>query len=187
MVVQQNPVNKTTQVTQQNFGTYQLLSLSASAPVTFRRWWQSNLSSTVGHITARGEAFQFAVREWSTYWSLTMSHQFIFSKSWFADFNLSYNTTQLSGLLVLSRPLSYSLGVRKNFDKNKGSISFSSTSPFFIPRYGFDADYGNTVYESRFTNMNQNYKVTVSLKFGKETVKRQRDKKNATDEEQSRM
>jgi iron complex outermembrane recepter protein len=186
-VVAHEPLDKTIRVRQQNFKQYRLFYVSATLPYTIVNGWNINLTASAGKNSAEGFALSETIRESASYWSINFGNNIIFSPQWSADVNMNYTSPQLSGLFVITRPLTYSLGVRRNLAGNRGSISFSSSNPLYIPHYGFDAAYANTAYASRFSTLNQNYRLTLNLKFGKQTVAQQRAKKNAIEEEQSRM
>lgn len=187
VVVFQEPVFKTTGVSRQNFNQYSSLNASANIPIRMTSYWQLNFSPSLGINKATGVLFGERIRESGAYYNINALNNFTLPKSWSADVSINYVSPQLLGLVVMSRPLIYNIGIKKELKNNRGSIGLSSTLPLSIPHYRFYANYATTEYASRFSTGGQNYRLVISLKIGKQTVSQQRQKKNATEEEQSRM
>jgi iron complex outermembrane recepter protein len=186
-MIAHEPVNKTIRATVYNFDTYRTWNLSAALPLRISKAWQANVNLAAGLTQAKGEFLNLPINQKVGYGSVAIANVFTFSSLWGADVNLNYTSPQLSGLLEITRPLIYSVGIRKKTKDNLGSLTLSMQTPFFVPRYDIDVSYSSTVYNSRFHLANQSFMLTYSLRFGKQTVAQQRNKANAAAEEERRM
>ncbi len=181
------PVFKTIRATNYNLKRYQVYNLSTAIPTKPAPFWQLTLNAAVGYNTGRGTLIGQPVRVDQAYWSMATANNFTLSPLWNLDVNLNYTSPQLNGLLGLTRPLIYSMGIRKKTKNNLGSFTLAMQTPFMVPKYKVNVAYATTVYDSRFHIANQSFMLTYTTRFGKQTVAQQRNKANAAAEEQGRL
>lgn len=181
------PQFKTIRATVYNFDDYRTWTLSAALPLRFTKAWQATFNLATGLTHAKGTLLNIPINQKIGYASVNMSNVFTLSPLWGADINLNYTTPQLGGLLKITRPLIYSVGIRRKSRNNLGSFTLSMQTPFVVPRYNIDVNYATTVYDSRFHTASQSFILTYSVRFGKQTVAQQRNKANAAAEEERRM
>lgn len=186
-LVKNDPITLKTQTYIENFNTYRAFVINPSVPIKVSTWWKMNLDAGLVMNRYSGISETYPVDLRSTYLYSSLTNTFTLFPLITADINFFYTSRNLAALIYFTPAPSYSLGLRKRFKNDNGNIAFSMNDPFFIGKRKGDAAFGNTFFNQTAAFANQTYSLSFTHRFGKNTIEAQRQKKNATAEEQGRL
>ena len=146
-LVQNDPRTKVTRTYIENFNSFNLFIASITVPLKLTEWWNASGEARLLANAYRGRLDGLPVRLRSSGGIFIVSSNFSVSQRYSADLNLDYTTPRLLGALIyFDHPFSYSFGVRRKFENNRGSLSLAINTPFSFPARKGTAAYGTTFF-----------------------------------------
>jgi hypothetical protein len=174
--------------TNTNLRQVDLVYGNISAPIQATKWWTStnNLNAYVAlysgdiantRITNRG---RFA-------WNVFSSNTFLIGKTWSAELNGSYRSSEIYAFDKIRPIWSVGAGIQKKVFNNLGTIRLNVTDIFFTN--GIRADVAFTDYTEYFDVQRETRVATLSFtyKFGKASVPVNRRRGSGADDLKSRV
>jgi hypothetical protein len=183
-----DPVTKVYTQTDGNLRSLQEAYSGVTVSKNLTRWWQTN--STVMLLANYADT---PVNELSGYqgtgaWvSFSSTNIFVLPRNWKAEVTASYQSASRAALWT-QRPFYWALiAVNKSILKNKGQLRAELQDVFRTQRYRIAANYGVVNLTSQGYSDNQRVRVSLSLDFGKKTVKAARQTDLGNNTEKGRM
>lgn len=187
-MVQNDPATKMTRTYIDNFNKFKVFIASATVPLKPVKSWSLTASGRFLRNHYSGISEGATVDLYSSGIILTASNNFTISDLYSADVNFDYTSKKLLGALIyFDYPFNYDLGLRRKFKNGKGNVALSMNTPFYFPIRKGKAAYGSTFFDQRAAFATQRYNLSFTYRFGKTSIEAQRNKRNATAEEQNRL
>jgi iron complex outermembrane receptor protein len=162
------------------------ISLTVSAPIKIRSWWNmvNNVSAYYQKYTGSLGTTQLNKGKPSA--DLRSNNSFTFKKGWSAELNGSYSSGGQYGFMVSKSQWSLSAGVQKSIMKSKGTLRFNISDIFWknLPA-------GVITYDNYFEKWHAERDTRVatlafSYRFGSNKVQAARKRATASEEERQR-
>lgn len=186
-VLEQNDEARTTYQTRANLANFDNLSLNISAPLKITDWWSArlNVSGFMNHFRSKLATGELDNQQIS--YNGYMNNTFNLPKQFRFEISGWYNSPNVYGLFKSSSQYAVDAGLFKTLWKGKGNLKVNVTDIFFTNRWKVDVqqDNINARVAGRFESRRIN--ATLTWKFGNSEMKPTRQRRTATEEEQSRV
>lgn len=186
-ILEQDDEARTTYQTRANFATFDNLSLNLSAPIKLTDWWSArlNVSGFMNHF--KSTILTGEVDNQQVSYNGYMNNTFTLPKGFRFEISGFYNSPNVYGLFKSQSQYAMDAGLFKSLWKGKGNLKVNVTDIFFTNRWKVDIqqDNINAQVAGRFESRRIN--ATFTYKFGNTEMKPTRQRRTATEEEQSRV
>ncbi len=186
-LLEQNDEERTTYQTRANFAQFDNLSLNVSAPIKITEWWSArlNVSGYMNHFKSKIASGEVDNQEWS--YNGYMNNTFNLPKSFRFEISGFYNSPGVYGIFRNQAQYALDAGLFKPLWKGKGNLKINVSDIFATNRWNVDVaqDNINARIAGRFESRRIN--ATFTYKFGNSEMKPSRQRRTATEEEQSRV
>lgn len=187
-VLLQNEVRKSMYQTVLNLASSEVLSLTFNFPVTLTKWWNMN-NNVLGYYKVikapdlngnNLNSKQFSANFYA-------QNNFTITSLISADAGLMYSTPQIEGAFKIKSMFSADAGVRYNFPNKLGNLKLGVSDVFHSQKARIFSTLPNNVYNLEQYGTTTSARLTFTYRFGKMTVKSERSRSTALDEEQRRL
>ena len=120
---------------------------------------------------------------WLAYWSVNVK----LPKDIKVEIGGFYMTKFLEEFLTIDPLWGLDLGISKNFNNNKGSISLSYDDVFYSQNSRANIDFNNVKVDFRQFQYSRNLKLSFRYNFGNDKVKNAQNRTSASESESSRI
>ena len=171
-----------------NFSRVETYNLSFILPLQLTSWWQSNNTVTglLNRVKTSDEnLLNFSKDVFSCLVNTT--NLFSLSNSLKAELTGYYNSTNQYGIYTILPLYSVSVGIGKDILNKQGFLKLKLEDIFWSERYRLNTETGGLI--QRINNLYDSRRVGISFtyKFGKQTVKKERDRKLGNETESNRL
>lgn len=186
-ILEQDDAKRTTYQTRANFAEFENYSLNVSAPIKITDWWTArlNVSGFMNHFQTTISTGKVDNQQLS--YNAYMSQSFTMTKTFRAELSGWYNSPNVYGLFEAQQQYAIDFGLFKTLLKGKANLKLNISDIFFTNRWNVKIQQDNIDarvkgnFESRRVNLNFTYN------FGNAEMKPTRQRRTATEEEQSRV
>jgi len=174
-------------VSQGNYGVMNDASVSVSAQVPVKKWWNMNVYTEAKYNQFKGILYGENVDVDATTFLANVSNQFKFKKGWSAELSGWYRTKGIEGQIAIKSLGQMTAGVQKQVLKNKGTLKFNINDVLNTRNPRGEINFQNT--EARFRQYSDNRTATISFsyRFGKPIKGMQKRKTGGAGDEQNRV
>lgn len=172
-----------------NMAKIKTLSFTASVPIKFTKWWQSQNNAT-GYWQTLQTNFQETPLNRSLWnFQINTSHTFILPRKISMELTYFYVSPTFWGIFNKLSNSEFTAGIQKVLPKDKGTIRFNITDIFWknqsrwrgaIPAKNFSQDIN-------FFNEPRVMRFTYNRSFGNQKVKINQNRKTGSEEERQRF
>ena len=96
-------------------------------------------------------------------------------------------TKGVQGTMVLGSTFDVSMGIKKRFENNRGTVALAVSDLFFSNASWIHVDYLNQQYGFIDQRESRTFRLSVSWKLGSDKIKGSRRRKTGNDEEKGRI
>ncbi len=177
-------------ITRKNLATQDVVALNISYPFTYKTYSAfMNFSGNYSKYKADFGGGSRIVDISATSFNLYMQHSMKFGKKqdWTAEISGWYNSPFIwEGSFKSKTMWTLDAGIQKLILNGKGSFKVSVADIFFGMKYSGESNFGSQRIIASGTFESRQFKTSLSWKFGSNTVKASRDRKDAAEEEKKR-
>lgn len=187
-ILLQNEAKKSMYQTVLNLASNDIVSLTFNFPVKLCKWWNmtNNLVGYYKQIQALDlNGTDLNSKQFSA--SLYAQNNFTLSKQFSADASVYTSTPQIDGAFKLKSMLSADAGLRYNFPNQNGNLKLGVGDIFHSQRGRVFSTLPGNVYNLVQWGTSSNVRLTFTYRFGKTTVKSERNRQTGLDAEQKRL
>lgn len=171
-----------------NFSRAETYNLSFVLPLQLTTWWQSNNTVTglLNRVKTSDEnLLNFGKDVFSCLVNTT--NLFSLSNSLKAELTGYYNSTNQYGIYTVLPLYSVSVGIAKDILNKQGVVKLKLDDIFWSERYRLNTETGGLI--QRINNLNDSRRIGFSFtyKFGKQTVKKNRNRSLGNETESNRL
>lgn len=177
-------------ITRKNLATQDVVALNISYPFMYKTYMAFvNFSGNYSHYKADFGGGSRVVDLDVVSFNIYMQHSLRFGKKqdWTAEVSGWYNSPSIwEGSFKSKSMWTLDAGLQKVIFKGKGSFKVSVADMFFAMKWSGEANFAGqqTIASGNFES--RQFKTSISWRFGSNTVKEARDKKDAAEEEKKR-
>jgi outer membrane receptor protein involved in Fe transport len=187
-VLLQNEVRKSMYQTVLNLASSEVASLTFNFPVTLTKWWNMN-NNVLGYykvIKAPNlNGNNLNSKQFSA--NLYVQNNFTISSLISADAGLMYSTPQIDAAFKIKSMFNADAGIRYNFPNKLGNLKLGVSDVFHTQKARIYSTLPGNVYNLEQYGTTTNARLTFTYRFGKMTVKSERNRSTGLDEEQRRL
>jgi len=187
-VLLQNEVKKSMYQTVLNLASAEVVSLTFNFPVTLTKWWNMN-NNVLGYYKqikapdlngANLNSKQFSG-------NFYVQNNFTVTSQISADAGLMYSTPQIDGAFKIKSMFNADAGLRYNFPNKMGNLKLGVSDVFHSQKARIFSTLPGNVYNLEQYGTTTSARLTFTYRFGKMTVKSERNRATGLDEEQRRL
>lgn len=177
---------KTTIQTKDNLATMNYFGLSGAYTIPVFKWWTNVTNFDAYYAQYQGNLSNTNLNDGKPTFDINCTNKFTFPKNWSGEFTVFYQAPQLYGFLNLEATSMINFGIQKTLMDKKLTIKASANDIFL---------HGNPNGSSYFTNYTEVFSVihdtrqaaiSVTYRFGKNTVAPVRKHSGGAEEEKNR-
>lgn len=180
------PEKNQTYVTSENLDNQNYLSLTISAPIPVKKWWniQTNVTAAYNHYQTfyRNAPFDMKIFTYNAF----VNNTFTLPKNWTAELSGWYNSPAIYGLLSSKSQGAISLGLQKSLMDKKATIRLSVQDPFWTNKFRGTTKFEDIDLRVKSTWPSRQARITFTYRFGNQNVKT-RQRNTGSDDIQSRV
>lgn len=180
------PEKNQTYVTTENLDNQNYISLTISAPIPVKKWWniQTNLSAAYNHYQTfyRNAPFDMKIFTYNAF----VNNTFTLPKNWTAEISGWYNSPAIYGLLSSKTQGAINLGLQKSLMDKKATIRLSVQDPFWTNKFRGTTKFEDIDLRVKSTWPSRQARITFTYRFGNQNVKT-RQRNTGSDDIQSRV
>jgi len=187
-ILLQNESKKSMYQTVLNLASSDIVSLTFNFPVKVSKWWNmtNNIVSYYKQIQAPNlNGTDLNSKQFSG--NLNVQNSFTLSKQWAADAGVYASTPQIDGGFKLKSMLSSDAGLRYNFPDQNGNLKLGVGDIFHSQKARIYSTLPGNVYTLEQYGSSTNVRLTFTYRFGKTSVKSERNRATGLDAEQRRL
>ncbi|HEY0898584.1 MAG TPA: outer membrane beta-barrel protein [Sphingobacteriaceae bacterium] len=174
--------------TRENLNKQINYSVSANAPVSPARWWNSNNNLIVFYLGFRSEDLRGKeLNTGKVAFQFNSQHNFVLNKDLTAEVSGGYQAPLQYGALQIQAEYGIDLGLSKTFMNKKASLKVAMTDIFNTRKQRISSVYEGLTYNLVQKHETRVAKVSFSYRFGKNEIKPARRRTTGLEEEQRRM
>ncbi|HEY0895726.1 MAG TPA: outer membrane beta-barrel family protein, partial [Sphingobacteriaceae bacterium] len=174
--------------TMENLNQQLNYNLSANAPVSFTRWWNSNNNIMLFYLGFRADDLRGkSLNSGKVSYQLRSQHTFIVNHSLTAELIGDYQAPLEYGVLKVQSEYGIDLGLSKSIMNKKASLKLSVSDVFDTRKQRISSVYEGLTYNLVQKNETRLAKLTFSYRFGKNEIKPARRRSTGLEDEQRRM
>ncbi|MBK7872813.1 MAG: TonB-dependent receptor [Saprospiraceae bacterium] len=186
-VLEQDNEDRTTYQTRANLAQFENYSINVSAPVKVTDWWSArvNVSAYMNHFQSPYLGGEIDNQQIS--YNIYASNNFNLPKGFRAELSGFYNSAGVYGMFENKPQYAIDAGLFKSLWDGKANIKLNVSDIFFTNRWNVNVrqDNINANIKGQFESRRAN--LTFTYKFGNNEMKPVRQRRTATEEEQSRV
>lgn len=186
-VLLQNDADRVTIQTDKNIATSNNYGLEFSASKKIGKWWNSNTTLNAFYNDFKGVIANASLNQGSPSFSINSSNSFVLPAKSTLEANIVYLHKQTYTISYLQPFFNFSVGYQKQILKSQGTVRLNVSDIFWknYPRGG-----------TKFANINETFvskrdsrvaTVTLTYRFGKNTVAPVRRRSSGAEEEKRRV
>lgn len=180
------PEKNQTYVTSENLDNQNYVSLTISAPIPVKKWWniQTNVTAAYNHYQTfyRNAPFDMKIFTYNAF----VNNTFTLPKNWTAELSGWYNSPAIYGLLSSKSQGAISLGLQKSLMDKKATIRLSVQDPFWTNKFRGTTKFEDIDLRVKSTWPSRQARITFTYRFGNQNVKT-RQRNTGSDDIQSRV
>lgn len=180
------PEKNQTYVTTENLDNQNYISLTISAPIPVKKWWniQTNISAAYNHYQTfyRNAPFDMKIFTYNAF----VNNTFTLPKNWTAEISGWYNSPAIYGLLSSKTQGAINLGLQKSLMDKKATIRLSVQDPFWTNKFRGTTKFEDIDLRVKSTWPSRQARITFTYRFGNQNVKT-RQRNTGSDDIQSRV
>lgn len=175
-------------LTKKNLATQDVFNLNISYPFMYKTYSAFvNFSANKSHYKADFGGGNRIVDLNVTSFNIYMQHSLkIGKKGWTAETSGWYNSPSLWGTFKSKSLWSVDGGVQKTLFKGKGNLKVSVTDIFYTLRWKGTSNFAGQLTEASGRGESRQLRTSFTWRFGKNTVKAARQRKDASEDEKNR-
>jgi iron complex outermembrane recepter protein len=175
-------------ITNRNLANSNVLGISLGSPLPIKKWWFAYLNLgynyTVTKANFNGNKINLAYPGFNGY----MENNFTLPKQWSASISGWYSAAGYWGGTFKSSPLgAMDIGFQKQLLQKKLNAKISFTDVFWSSQWHGVSNYAGLQLDARGNNESRQVKLTVSYKFGSNTIQQARNRNTGLEEEGNRI
>ena len=187
-VLLQNEIRKSMYQTVLNLASEDVMSLTLNFPVKLTSWWNMN-NNILGYYKqvkapdlngADLNSKQFSGNFYA-------QNNFTLTKLISADAGLMLSTPQIQGAFRIQTIFNADAGLRYNFPNKMGNLKFGVSDIFHTQKARLVSTLANNNYNLEQYSTTTTARLTFTYRFGKMTVKSERNRATGLDDEQKRL
>jgi len=187
-VLLQNEVRKSMYQTVLNLASDEVLALNLNFPVNISKWWNMN-NNLLGYFKqvkapdvngANLNAKQFSGNFYA-------QNNFTLSKLLTADAGFNLSTPQIDGVYKVKSMFNADAGMRYNFPNKLGNLKLGVSDIFHTQRARIFSTLQGNGFNLEQWGTSTSVRLTFTYRFGKMTVKSERNRSTGLDDEQKRL
>jgi hypothetical protein len=176
-----------TYITSENLDSQNYLSLTVSAPIPLKKWWnlQTNFSATYNQYKTFYRNAQYDVNQFS--YNVFANNTFTLSNNWSVELSGWYNSRAIYGLL-LAKPMGMvNLGLQKSVMAKKATIRLNIQDLFWTNKFRASTEFEDISLKVRSLWPSRQVRLTFTYRFGNQHVKSARQRNTGSDDIQKRV
>jgi iron complex outermembrane recepter protein len=177
-------------LTRKNLATQDVVALNISYPFMYKNYTAFvNFSSNYSHYKADFGGGSRVIDLDAASFNIYMQHSYKFGKKqdWTAEVSGWYNSPAIwEGAFKSKSMWTMDAGMQKNIFKGKGTFKVSVSDIFFTMKFSGYTDFAGQYSRFSGTFESRQFKTALTWRFGSNTVKAARDRKDASEEEKKR-
>lgn len=183
----QIPSENITYVTADNLDHQDNASLTLSAPIPVRKWW--NAQTTISAVYNRYNSYYmdavFDVKQFS--WNTYITNQFSLAQGWSLELSGWYSSKNIYGFYV-SRPQGMiNAGLQKTFHDKKATLRLNVNDLFEMNKFHGRAQFQDIDFDVRARWPSRQVRISFSYRFGNQNIKSSRQRKTGVNDLQDRI
>lgn len=187
-VLLQNAALNSMYQTNLNLASDDVISLTLNFPVTISKWWNINNNILGYYKKIKSEDLNgYNLNSDQLTGNIYMQHNFTLSKLVTADAGVYYSTPQIDGTYNLKSFFTADAGLRYSFPNKLGNLKLGVSDVFHTQKPQIVSELEGNEYDLRQSRTSRAVRLTFTYRFGKSTVKAERSRKTALDDEQKRL
>ena len=174
-------------ITSDNLDSQNYLSLTISAPIPIRKWWnlQTNFSATYNQYKTFYRDSFYDVNQFS--YNFFANNSFTLPKTWTVELSGFYNSPTIYGMLRAQPQGMINLGLQKSLMAKKASIRLNVQDLFWTNKFRGSTDFEDIHLKIRSLWPSRQVRVTFTYRFGNQNVKAARQRNTGSDDIQKRV
>jgi len=187
-VLLQNEIRKSMYQTVLNLASDQVLALNLNFPLTIAKWWNmnNNLLGYYKQVKAPDvNGANLNARQVSG--NFYAQNNFILSTLLTADAGLNLSSPQIDGVYKVKSMFNADAGMRYNFPNQLGNLKLGVSDIFHTQRARIFSTLPGNGFNLEQWGTSTNVRLTFTYRFGKKTVKSERNRSTGLDDEQKRL
>jgi iron complex outermembrane recepter protein len=177
-------------LTRKNLATQDVVALNISYPFMYKNYTAFvNFSGNYSHYKADFGGGSRVIDLDAASFNIYMQHSYKFGKKqdWTAEVSGWYNSPAIwEGAFKSKSMWTMDAGMQKNIFKGKGTFKVSVSDIFFTMKFSGYTDFAGQYSRFSGTFESRQFKTALTWRFGSNTVKAARDRKDASEEEKKR-
>jgi len=188
-ISEQIPETETLIFKNENVDNSSSISLFAVVPIHVRSWWEVNTVAQVSWMNDQSQFLgsRFSNQRFQFYGSVQNSFTLSQKHQLSAELSGWYVTKGVQGTMVLGSTFDVSMGFKKRFANNRGTISVAISDLFYSNASWIRVDYLNQQYGFIDQRESRTFRLSLSWRLGNDKVKNSRRRKTGNDEEKGRI
>lgn len=163
-------------------------SLSANAPVSFAKWWNTNNNLVVFYLGFRSPDLRGKeLNTGKVGYQFNTQHTFILGNNLTAELSGNYQSPLEYGVLKIEAQYGLDLGLSKSFLNKKANIKLGLTDIFNTRDQKISSAYEGLTYNLEQKHETRVGRITFTYRFGKNEIKPARRRSTGVEDEQRRM
>jgi hypothetical protein len=188
-ISEQIPETETLIFKNENVDNSSSISLYAVAPIHIRPWWDVNTVAQVGWLNDQSEFLGSSFINQRLHFYGSIQNSFTLSQKHQLSAELSgwYVTKGVQGTMVLGSTFDVSMGLKKRFANNRGTVALAVSDLFFSNASWIRVDYLNQQYGFIDQRESRTFRLSLSWRLGSDKIKGERRRRTGNDEEKGRI
>ncbi len=176
-----------TYITSDNLDSQNYLSLTVSAPIPVKKWWnlQTNFSATYNQYKTFYRNATYDVNQFS--YNVFANNTFTLPKNWTVELSGWYNSPTIYGLLVAKPQGMVNLGLQKTIMDKKATIRLNVQDLFWTNKFRGSTEFEDIHLKVRSLWPSRQVRLTFTYRFGNQNVKGARQRNTGSDDIQKRV
>ena len=169
-----------------NLQNFDQFNIGLYIPVTTKKWLNSTITAN-GYWNKYDSPLQGGnlVNEYSS-WDIRVANAINLGKSWNAEVNGFYQAQNAWGLFIIKDLAQVSLGIAKTSKDRNTTFKFALSDIFLTNHIAVEVDYQNMDFYTDRTWDSRVATLSITTRFGKNTVTRARQRNTGVEEEKRR-
>jgi hypothetical protein len=176
-----------TYITSENLDAQNYLSLTVSAPIPVKKWWnlQTNFSATYNQYKTFYRNALYDVNQFS--YNVFANNTFTLPANWSVELSGWYNSRAIYGLLVAKPMGMVNLGIQKSIMAKKATIRLNVQDLFWTNKFNATTQFEDIDLKVQSKWPSRQVRLSFSYRFGNQNVKSARQRNTGSDDIQKRV
>jgi outer membrane cobalamin receptor len=187
-LIRQKENSKIQFLTVDNVARFDNMGLSITAPISFAKWWNTNLFTNIYNNHYVGVFDNTDINLRFTSFMVNLTNNFTIAKGFTAELSGFYRHKSLNGLTRMEPIYQMSLGLQKQVMKGAGTLRLNIRDPFGWQQFKGLNQYGKVDANFHFRPDTRQVTTTFTWRFGGNGQNNQpRRRSSSSQDEQSRV